>query len=242
MEVLVLSLIFILWLLIPSRIYRGWLGEAKTTFKMWLTLDSKIYHKFHNVIIPSKNGTAQIDHLLVSPFGIFIVETKNIKGWIFGSEQQANWTQSLRGKNFSFQNPVRQTFRQKRVLAEYLKLDERLIHTVVYFVGHCTFKTRLPSNVIKHGLCSHIHQYQNHVLSSEKMGQIIERLKELRSDPALTTRNHVKSLRKRHNSSSTCPKCGAQLVERTAKQGSNVGNKFLGCRNYPRCKFTKSVS
>ena len=77
----------------------GWFGEKKTTFHMWLSLDSNVYRRFHDVIIPSKNGTTQIDHLLVSPYGLFIVETKNRKGWIFGSENQPKWTQTLYGKS-----------------------------------------------------------------------------------------------------------------------------------------------
>jgi hypothetical protein len=68
------------------RIFKGWFGEKKTTFNMWLFLNTDTYRRFHDVIIPSKNGTTQIDHILVSSFGVFIVETKNIKDWIFGSE------------------------------------------------------------------------------------------------------------------------------------------------------------
>ena len=67
------------------RMFRGWFGEKKTTFIMWMTLDADVYRRNHNVIIPSINGTTQIDHILVSPYGVFIVETKNMKGWIFGS-------------------------------------------------------------------------------------------------------------------------------------------------------------
>jgi len=85
---------------------QGWFGEKKATFYMWLSLNSKVYQRFHDIIIPAKNGTTQIDHLLVSPYGLFIVETKNKKGWIFGSEDQQKWTQSLYGNNYSFQNPL----------------------------------------------------------------------------------------------------------------------------------------
>ena len=74
------------------RVLKGWFGEKKTTFFMWLSLNKDIYHRFHNIIIPSDNGTTQIDHLLISKYGIFIIETKNIKGWIFGSEKQERWT------------------------------------------------------------------------------------------------------------------------------------------------------
>ena len=209
---------------------------------MWLALDSNTYQRVHSVIIPSKNGTTQIDHLLVSPFGLFIVETKNLKGWIFGSEKQAKWTQSLFGNNYSFQNPIRQTFRQKRVLSEYLNFNESLIHTVIYFVSNCTFKADLPPNVINHGLGRYIKQYQKHILSAEEIDRIIEKLDDLHSDPSLTARNHVKSLRERHNSSTVCPRCDGNLVERVAKQGREIGSEFLGCSNYHRCKFTKNMS
>lgn len=43
----------------------------------------------------SQNGTTQIDHILLSPYGIFIIETKNYQGWIFGGERQKSWTQKI---------------------------------------------------------------------------------------------------------------------------------------------------
>ena len=141
------------------NILRGWFGEKKTAFNMWLSLDSNVYRRFHDVIIPSKNGTTQIDHLLVSPFGLFIVETKNKKGWIFGSEDQPKWTQTLYGKKYSFQNPLRQTFRQKKVLSEFLGLNESMIRSVIYFVGDSKFKTQLPANVISSRLGRYIKQF-----------------------------------------------------------------------------------
>ncbi len=59
------------------NLFRGWIGEKKTTFYLWLSLSKKSYHIFHNLIFPSSNGTTQIDHLIVSVYGLFIVETKN---------------------------------------------------------------------------------------------------------------------------------------------------------------------
>lgn len=102
MELLIIF-VFLLLVLILSITSRGSLGEARTKFDMWLSLRPNLYQRAHNVIIPSKNGTTQIDHILISSFGVFIVETKNMKGWIFGSEKQAKWTQSLYGKNYPFQ-------------------------------------------------------------------------------------------------------------------------------------------
>jgi len=38
-----------------------------------------------------------------------------------------------------------------------------------------------------------------------------------------------------------CPRCGSQMVLRTAKQGKNAGNQFWGCSTYPRCKAVENV-
>lgn len=220
---------------------RGWFGERKTKFYMWLSLNAKVYQRFHDIIIKTKNGTTQIDHLLVSPYGLFIVETKNRKGWIFGSEDQQKWTQSLYGDNYSFQNPIRQTFRQKKILSEFLGLNKSIIHTVIYFVGNCKFKTQLPDNVIKSRLGKYIKQFKDRVLPSEEIDRVIGEIEYFVSESSLTTRDHVQSLRERHNSTTVCPKCGSKLVERTAKKGPNAGSKFLGCENFPQCRFTKDL-
>jgi hypothetical protein len=220
---------------------RGWFGEKKTTFYMWLTLNSDTYRRFHDVILPTRNGTTQFDHIIVSPFGVFIIETKNLKGWIFGSEDQAKWTQSLYGKNYSFQNPIRQIFRQKKGLSEHLKLNEHFIHTIIYFVGDCKFKTNMPYNVLRSGLSSYIKQHTNRILASEEIERITKKLCEHISGSTITTKDHIKSLRERHSSTTVCPKCGSNLAERTARNGPNAGSKFLGCENYPKCRFTKNA-
>jgi len=208
---------------------------------MWLSLDSRTYRKFHNIILPSKNGTTQIDHLLVSPYGLFIVETKNKKGWIFGSADQSEWTQILFKEKYFFQNPLRQTFRQKKVLSEFLNLNESLIYTVVYFVGDCTFKTPLPDNVINSGIGRYIKKFKNYILSPQDVEHVIKILDDHISNSTLSKRDHIRSLHQRHNSNTICPKCGSNLIEKIAKKGPMQGSKFLGCSNYPTCRFTKNL-
>jgi len=223
------------------NLFLGWIGEKKAAFYLWLSLPNKSYHRFHNIVLPSKNGTTQIDHLIVSVFGLFIVETKNKKGWIFGSEKQISWTQSIFGKKYSFQNPLRQVFRQKKTLSEFLNLDESKIHTVVYFVGDCRFKTILPDNVINSSVGRFIKQFQNQILSTEDVNQIIKAINKHLSESAFSNRDHIRSLQERHSSNTICPRCGSSLIERTANQGHNAGMKFLGCKNYPKCRFTKNA-
>lgn len=208
---------------------------------MWLFLDKSLYTRFHDIIIPAENGTAQIDHILVSKYGVFIIETKNKQGWIFGSEDQANWTQVIWGKKYSFQNPLRQTYRQKKVLAGFLSLDERKIHPVIYFVGGSTFKTQMPENVISSGLDYFIDSYKDVVLSSDEVEAIQQKIDTHLRESTFSNSDHVRSLSERRNSTTICPKCGGRLKEKTAMKGPNSGSKFLGCESYPKCKFTRSV-
>jgi len=205
---------------------------------MWLSLNAKTYLRFHNLIIPGRNGTTQIDHLVVSPYGLFIVETKNISGWIFGSENRSKWTQVLYRNKYSFQNPLRQAFRQKKILCEFLGLDQSKVQTIVYFVGNCKFKTELPDHVITSGIGRFIKQFQKQILSTEEVNKVVKLLRKQLSESSLSLRDHLLSLRKRHSSITHCPRCGSSLVLRKAKEGANAGENFFGCEDYPKCRFT----
>jgi restriction system protein len=110
--------------------------NSSITYWMWLKLGPKVYRRVHNVILPARNGTTQIDHVVVSIYGLFVIETKNMDGWIFGSTQQETWTQQFFKKKFKFQNPLRQNYRHTRCLAEFLNLDHDFLHSVVFFIGN----------------------------------------------------------------------------------------------------------
>jgi hypothetical protein len=68
-----------------KSIIKGWIDEAQVTIAKKIFLDKEFYTDVNNVTIPSTNGTTQIDHIIVSPYGIFVVETKNMDGWIYKS-------------------------------------------------------------------------------------------------------------------------------------------------------------
>ena len=145
--------------------FRGWIGELKTRFNLWAGLDKNLYHRFHDIIIPSSHGTTQIDHILVSPFGIFVFETKNYKGWIYGSEEHSSWTQVIYKSRHKFQNPLRQTHRHKKILSKYLGVTESNIQPIISFLGDVEFKIELLSKVLRSGLSSYIKQFWEVVFS-----------------------------------------------------------------------------
>ncbi|WP_437179427.1 nuclease-related domain-containing protein [Neisseria perflava] len=126
---------------------KGWMGEQAVKNGLDNMLDEAIYQPFHDLIIPYRHQTTQIDHLYLSPYGIFVVETKNYTGWIYGSEKQARWTQVVYHKKSSFQNPLRQNYAHIKALALLLGVSESCFHSVVVFVGDCEFKTDMPPQV-----------------------------------------------------------------------------------------------
>lgn len=220
---------------------KGWLGEKVTTLGMWAMLDKNLYHRVDNVIVNTPNGTTQIDHVLVSVYGIFVIETKNIKGWIFGAENSDKWTQVIFGKKNQFQNPVKQNYRHTKCLSEHLKLDQELFKPVVFFIGDCEFKTDMPSNVLNSGLIPYIKEFRQVLLSPQQVEQIEASLISLKQDKTLNRSAHLDSLRGRHESTTICSRCGGSLVQRVSKKGEFAGKPFLGCSNYPKCKYIKKV-
>jgi restriction system protein len=151
------------------NILKGWLGEKVTAFSLWSHLDDSVYHRVHDLIVPSPNGTTQVDHVIVSRFGIFVVETKNYDGWIFGSEKDATWCQVLFGKKSKFQNPLRQNHKHIKHLESFLDIEFSCFHSLVVFVGDCEFKTDFPSNVLHSGLGSYITSFTKVIFSENEV-------------------------------------------------------------------------
>jgi predicted RNA-binding Zn-ribbon protein involved in translation (DUF1610 family) len=224
--------------------FKGWVGEVQGTLAKKIFLDPEIYKDVNNITIPTSNGTTQIDHVVVSRFGIFVVETKNYQGWIFGSEDQPQWTQCLPGgKKFKFQNPLRQNYRHIKVLSEFLGLPEEKFHSVVMFWGESEFKTPMPVNVMDKGYATYFKSKVVPLFGDDEVEQIITAIKSGILPKTWATRTaHIESLKERQGSTMTCPKCGAPLVLRTAKSGKNAGEQFYGCSKYPACRYTKAIS
>jgi restriction system protein len=221
-----------------NSIFKGWFGEKATQLGIWVKLDSKIYKRFHNIILSTRNGTTQIDHVLLSQFGIFVIETKNYNGWIFGSKHQKLWTQVLYGTKHTFQNPLHQNHGHIMALAEHIRIEPDKIHSIVFFIGDAELKTNLPPNVMTSGLTDYIKQFDRIVFSNSELTLLEQQLSRLHS-ASVSTKEHVSNLKKRYSSSTICPKCGSQLIKRIVKQGPQTGSEFIGCSSFPRCKYIK---
>lgn len=241
------------WWLVPLAVllaflrspwFKGIAGEFLVKIIAKLRLPEDTYHAIHNVTLPTPDGTTQIDHIIVSRYGVFVIETKNMKGWIFGSEKQAQWTQKIYKQTFKFQNPLRQNYKHTKALESVLDLPSGVIHSVVVFIGASALKTPLPANVtIGGGYVSYINSFRSEVLSDAQVTDIVGRIQEGRLTPSRqTNRQHVERLKQRSNPNAErkCPACGSAMVLRNAKRGKNAGNQFWGCSEYPQCKTVQN--
>lgn len=225
---------------------KGYLGELLVRLMTWIMLDENTYRRVHNVTLPTSDGTTQIDHVFVSRFGIFVLETKNMQGWIFGSEHQAQWTQKIFKHSYKFQNPLRQNFKHVKAIGAALQIPPETIHSVVAFVGGSTFKTAMPSNITYGaGAISYIKSYRKVEFTEAQVFEMVVKIQSGRLAPTLAThREHVQRLKDRSNPNADrlCPKCGSALVLRTAKSGAKAGQKFWGCSSFPKCRVMQSFS
>ncbi|MFZ2948065.1 MAG: NERD domain-containing protein [Desulfuromonadaceae bacterium] len=239
--------IFILAALFKSSWFKGVMGEFIVNIAAKLMLDKNEYHLIKNVTLPTDDGTTQIDHIIVSKYGVFVVETKNMKGWIFGGSNQSTWTQKIFKHSSKFQNPLYQNYKHVKTLESLLGLSDQQIHSLIVFVGESTFKTVMPANVT-HGIgyIRFIKSKTTPVLSAGEVNNIVSKIASGRLTPSFKTSRehvaHVKSIVSEKQSTTGCPKCGSVMVMREANKGANKGNKFLGCSQYPQCRGVLSVA
>jgi predicted RNA-binding Zn-ribbon protein involved in translation (DUF1610 family) len=246
----------VLWYFIPLAIlagvfksgwFKGVMGEFIVNLSAKLFLSKEKYHLIKNVTLPTDDGTTQIDHIIVSAFGVFVVETKNMKGWIFGQEHQKQWTQKIFKHSQKFQNPLHQNYKHIKTLEQLLDLQSSQLHSVVVFVGDSTFKAAMPKNVT-HGMgyVRYIKSITEPVLTTNQVNDIINKIESGRYARTLSTHvehvRHVRSIVNEKEKVVFCPKCGSEMVLREAKKGDRKGQQFWGCRNYPRCKQTLELS
>ncbi len=254
---LVAQVFKMVWFFIPilllitffkSARFKGALGEWAVNQVSSRALNKQDYHLIKDVTLPTEDGgTTQIDHIIVSRYGIFVVETKNMQGWIFGGEYQPQWTQKIFKQSFKFQNPIHQNYKHLKTLQACLDVELKHLHSVIVFTGDCTFKTRLPANVMHSGrYLSYIKSWTEEVFPTEQMQAYITAIEAGRLEPSAATRRaHIQHLQdtaaQPQPTPPNCPQCGKQMVMRETRNGPNVGRMFWGCRRFPSCRGMVSI-
>lgn len=251
---LITSLVFYLsWLRSPEHI--GEEGENRV-HDILLQLPDE-YYVFKDVILKTKKGTAQIDHIVVSKYGVFAIETKNYRGEIYGDDKRRYWTQIIVTdvtyskkwyKTYTyvtknrFYNPVKQSLSHMYTIKEYLSDWPHVkVVPIVVFTGNASFKDVETRNCViyDYELLDTIQSYKTVYLNDDSLQDVVNRININNVRESVDNKAHLQNLRTAASevndkiASGVCPKCGGKLVARNGKYG-----QFWGCSNYPKCRFT----
>jgi len=194
---LLLLVIVVLARILRSASIKGKIGEAAVSLGALRKLEKEGYRIFNDLVLPrpDKKGTTQIDHLVVAPTGVFVVETKNYAGWIFGSADSRQWTQTLRGRKSRFQNPLHQNALHINALAAATGIPKDRFKSVVYFVGDALLKTDLPPEVITRGLASYVRGHREAVVSADELERLFTVLESFEAQGAAASWAHGRQMR-----------------------------------------------
>lgn len=234
-------------LMLPLKIctpnIKGKISEFRIASRL-LLLDQNNYIILNNVILRTKNEkTVQIDHIVISIYGIFVIETKNYKGWIFGNEAAENWMQIIYREKNQFRNPVKQNWSHIYALKELLSdfPNAKFIPIVAFSINADLKKINSSVPVIYETkiLRTIEKESKEEILSHDEIEKIFRIIESSNIESKETEKEHVENIHKTiierqlREENLICPKCGAELKLRSGKYG-----KFYGCPNYPYCKFT----
>ncbi len=213
--------------------------------EFWVKLELRKLPKdryiiFNDIMIEDEKGTHQIDHLVLSKFGIFVIEMKNYYGLIKGKEFDNKWCQYLgKHKNY-FLNPIHQNYGHIKSLSNLFKLEDKCFFSVICFSNQAKVDVK-SNNIVTQVdyLKDEILKY-NEVLINDDIKKLSNIVMCSNIEDKKLRSQHIKNIRFKINNDKnlednmTCPKCGNQLIERNSKYG-----KFIGCSNYPKCRYIK---
>ena len=235
--ILLVAFIILLSILKTPR-FRGWLGEFKVKSIIGKSIPSEKYVINDLRLRLDDNKTAQIDHVVINTNGVFVIETKNYSGRIYGKESQLEWTQVLnygKVKNKLY-NPVKQNMTHLYHISNLLPETTPLHSAVVFVKGNTNYIDANGVYTLK-GLKRALTRNNGTILFPEEIDEIYRILSNA-NDSSVSNREHVKNIRKMKKgiSNNICPRCNKNLVVRHGANGD-----FMGCEGYPNCKFTKKI-
>lgn len=261
---MLLIILLIIILVVSLFIYLARYNSAKQKGKRGEMRVSAILSKLsdeytilNDLVFRTEKGTTQIDHIVVSKYGIFTIETKNYRGEIYGDDNRKEWTQLIVTKvtyakkwwktytyvtKNRFYNPVKQSVGHALRIKELLLVFPHVkIVPIVVFTGDAILRYVESNNhvVYEKKLLDVIDGYKTTYLTDNDVQAVLAILTSNNIRETVSDRQHVKNLRiaaREVNAtinSGICPKCGGHLIKRNGKYGT-----FYGCSNYPKCRFT----
>lgn len=157
--------------------YRGDIAESRVRRILAQGLEKSRYTILNDVNVPSGGGTTLIDHVVVSKFGIFVIESHHARGWVSGTEAQDRWKQKSFGRITRFDNPLYRNRLQVQALQSLLQFPGQVFHRVVVMVGQSGFKNDMPPNLVTaEKLIRHMRRQGQHLLTGEQADRALKEI------------------------------------------------------------------
>lgn len=230
-----------------ENIKKGEVGEQEVR-NILKDLPCEEYATVNNLLLKNGDSTLQMDHVVISVYGIFVIETKNINGWIFGSEKDKLWTKKLPYKNYPINNPIKQNNEHIELLKKYLKPFGKLNYiSIIAFSNNCELKKTVINNteeihiVYYDNLMKTILEHKERNIDKDLVFIMAKWLEFFNIDSEENRKKHIEEIEKNimryyiKIEYKICPWCGKEL-----KYSEGPYGPYLRCSDHPKCNFTVS--
>ena len=197
-----------------------------------------------DVMLEIDGKTTQIDHIVFSKYGIFVIETKQRNTYITGNEHDKYWIVKAGRKKHYMYNPIHQNYGHKKAIEKILGLDDNQVIDIVCVSGQANLRIKSNKVVRVERLVDRIlfekeERIEDYVSMAHRINamNIVDKnyRKQHIEDIKENINNNTEELRK-EVVMNRCPRCGNELVIRKGKTG-----EFVGCLSFPKCRYTKEI-
>lgn len=197
---------FIVIIYLVKTVYKIFLPEIKGYFgelqvRNILKKLSSEYIVINNIMLRKEDKeTTQIDHIVVSTYGIFVIETKNYKGLITGGDYSKVWIEHIYKKKYQFMNPIKQNYGHAKTLEKLLELPKDSFIPIVVFTEDGILKVKTSKIVINtKDLSKTIVSFNNKIIEENQVKIIADKILNENIDSKETRREHIKNVKKKQN-------------------------------------------
>lgn len=193
----IITIILFLLAFFTNRIYikfRGFMGEFWVRREL-NKLSKKNYIVLNDIMIKNNNQTYQIDHIVLSKFGIFVIEMKNYYGFIYGNEYKKIWTQKIGKYKRNFYNPFYQNYGHVKALSNVLNLPEKFFISIVCFSNQAKLKIYSKSPIVQLDNVNKTIKTYNSIILKDDINSIKEKIMNNNIIDKVIRKNHVKLIK-----------------------------------------------
>ena len=154
------------------------------------------YIVLNDIMVSNGESTTQIDHIVVSPYGIFVIEPKHYHGFILGGDTYEKWRQYQGKKYREFHSPTRQNYGHIMALSQQLNLPVDKFISIVCFTAQVKLKVKSRTPVVhNYELNQTIIRFQNIIIGDPET--IKNSILSLNITDQASRKQHIKILKEK---------------------------------------------